>query len=92
MDKVNQSNYCAIFENGRIKLEESSNNNIHIETMVDEDKPLVINTENSSMIFQDFERSNFHPGFDVFVYNNKTDTFLESSFINFENGMATMGR
>ena len=92
INKVSQANYCMIWENGKIKLEQGSDQNIHIETDIDEDKKLIINTENSSINFQGIERSNFHPGFDILVYNNKNDTLIESSYINFENGMTTMGR
>ena len=44
------------------------------------------------MIFEGAERSNFHPGLDLIVYNNKTNTVVESSYIDYKNGAAIMGR
>jgi len=44
--------------------------------MLDNVRPLVINTENSSMVFEGTEVSNFHKGLDIFVYNNKNGTVL----------------
>ncbi len=92
LDELSKSNYYAIIENGKIVAEQGSDSNIHIETMIDTVRSLVINTGNSSMIFEGTEVSNFHPGIDIFVYNNKTNTAIESSYINFENGVPTMGR
>ena len=60
--------------------------------MLDNVRPLVINTENSSMVFEGTEVSNFHKGLDIFVYNNKSNNPVESSYIDFENGIPTMGR
>ena len=92
IEKINNTNYYAIFENGKIKSEEGSDKNIHLEMMIDIDKKIIINTENSSIIFEEFERSNFHPGIDICIYNNITNTFIESSFINLENGIVRIGR
>lgn len=92
IDKVNMPNYCAIYENGEIVVEEGSNDNIHIERKVDGFNNLVINTGNMSINFSGNERSLFYPGFNILVYNNKTHTMVESSFIGVQNGVITMGR
>ena len=92
INKVNKQNYYAIIENGKIKQEQGSDGNIHLETIINTNKKLVINTQNASMIFEGAERSNFHPGLDLIVYNNKTNTVVESSYIDYKNGAAIMGR
>lgn len=92
IDKINKSNYYVIIENGKIIAEQGSDENIHIGTMIDTVRPLVINTENASMIFEGTEVSNFHKGLDIFVYNNKSNNPVESSYIDFENGVPVMGR
>lgn len=92
MDKVNMPNYCAIYENGKIVVEEGSNENIHLERKVDGFNDLVINTANLSINFSGNERSLFYPGFNVLIYNNQTNSIVESSFIGFQNGVTTMGR
>lgn len=92
MDKVNMPNYYAIYENGKIVDEEGGTDNLHVERKVDNFNDLVINTGNQSIQFSGKERSLFYPGFNVFIYNNKTHSIVESSFIGFENGITKMGR
>lgn len=92
IDKVSMPNYCAIYENGEFVLEEGSNENIQIERKVDKFNDLLINTGNVSINFAGNERSLFYPGFNIFIYNNKTHSIVESSFIGYEDGITRMGR
>lgn len=92
IEKVYNSNYYAIIENGKVIEEEGSDKNIHLETRIDTVRSLVLDTEKASIIFEGTEQSNLHQGFDVLVYNNKSNNVVESSYINFENGIPTMGR
>lgn len=92
MDKVNMPNFCAIYENGEIVFEEGSNENIKLERKVDGFNDLKINTGNLSINFSGTEESLSYPGFNVFIYNNKTNSIVESSFIGFQNGNTVMGR
>lgn len=92
INKVNKPNYYAIVEGGKIIAEEGSDAPLKIDTKIDDGKNLKINTEEASIFFQGSERSNKHQGFDIMIYNNKTDNVVESGYINFENGITTMGR
>lgn len=91
-DKVSQPNYCAIYENGQIVYEEGANSNIHVERKIGNFNNLVVNTENMSIKFNDKEQSLLQPGFNIFIYNNKTNSIVENSFISYHNGNTTMGR
>ncbi len=90
--KLEKPNYYAIFENGKLKEEEGSDEVLAIETVVNEDKKVQLNTQSSSIYFEGIERSCFHPGLIIVVYNNKTNQVIESSYINLDNGALVMGR
>ena len=90
--KLEKPNYYAIFENGKLKEEEGSDEVLAIETVVNEDKKVQLNTQSSSIYFEGIERSCFHPGLIIVVYNNKTNQVIESSYINLDNGAIVMGR
>lgn len=92
ISKVYKSNYYAIIEDGKVIAEEGADQNIHLETMVDTVRPFIIDTQKASINFEGTEQSNFHQGFDVLVYNNKSNNVVESSYINFENGIPVIGR
>ena len=92
ISKVYKSNYYAIIEDGKVIAEEGADQNIHLETMVDTVRPVIIDTQKASINFEGTEQSNFHQGFDVLVYNNKSNNVVESSYINFENGIPVIGR
>ena len=92
-EKVNQKHYCVIFENGKIKQEEGSDEIIKIETTLDNTKQLVVTTKGKGSILVDnVQYSNKNPGFDLMIYNNKNHQFVESSYIGYENGITTVGR
>lgn len=92
-EKVKESNYCAIFENGQKKLEESGTDIIKVETVLDNTRQLVVSTEGSGSILVDgVEYSNKNPGFDLLVYNNKNHQFVESSYIGYKDGVTNVGR
>ncbi len=92
LQKVEKPNYYAIFENGVLKEEEGSDEVLDVKTVIDVNRPVQINTQSGSIVFEGEERSCFHPGIEILVYNNKTNQLLECSFINLDNGAIVMGR
>lgn len=93
IEKVSNTNYCVIWENGEVKLEQYKEENLNIETTIMNDKKVEINTNGKiSIMIDGLEYSNNHSGFDIVVCNNKNGEIIESSYLDFSDGIVSMGR
>ena len=94
LSKIESSrNYCAVVQSGTILYEEGSNSKIEKEMPLENVHKLkLIAGDLPEIYFDDVDMSKRHPGLNVFIYNNKNKTVVETGFLDFENGVLVCGR